>query len=618
MWGLLRRYWARRLSGREVGIWFHPEYVITDPAKALRIDHVEPRRGLFVLERLTGAGWLSASEIAQPGVASVEDLLTFHSENYVEATMDSEIIGRIFGVPAEEVEDVEILVRSARRQVAGTVEAARYVLQQPDRVAVNLGGGFHHAEPDQGSGFCIYNDVGVAIERLRKEGFNGRIGIIDLDFHQGNGFTAAYAPDPTVLTYSIHGAVWSRQAAVDDQIHLTGVVTDRRYLSALRTTLHVALERFRPELVFYLAGADVLAHDRLGGFWLSLDGAFDRDRHVAELCRERKIPMVVTLAGGYSRLAWHSTTFFVRWLLGGPARADRRLVPSREDRFDRIARELAPQDLSKIDDDSLTLTPEDVLGDLGERPRRRHFLGFYTRSGLELAFERYGLLKKIRARGFEQLELELDISDRTREVLRMRGVRRPSPTHHLLMELVVRRRFYDAPYAPGRPVEVLFVEWLLLQDPTRSFTLERPPLPGQRYPGLGIATDMQLILQKAAERLGLAAVIDRPSYIHNRLGGVKDAHFVDPRHEGRLMAMLTVLAGRDPTVVTGLVADGRLVLRSGERLEWIPADNALATTPEFEAYFESAGYRRVVREEMSRLLAEGLQIEGEPSVEATA
>lgn len=616
MLGFVRRYVVRRWTGREVGIYFHPEYALSGPARSLRVAHVEPRRGVRVVDHLARAGWISASEVRPPEVASVEDLLTFHTASYIESTMDPSVLGRVFGVPAEDIDDVEPLLRSARRQVGGTVEAARFVLGSPDRVAVNLGGGFHHAEPDQGSGFCIYNDIGVAIERLRRDGFAGKIATIDLDFHQGNGLVAAYARDPAVLTYSIHGAVWSRQEALPDQIHLTGVVTDKRYLSVLRTMLHGALDRIRPDLVFYLAGTDVLAHDRLGGFWLSLDGVMDRDRHVSELCLERKIPMVVTLGGGYSPLAWHSTMFFVRWLLGGPARADRRLAPSREVRFDRIARALEPFELSPPDGGLPTITLDDVLGDLGERPRQRRFLDFYTRSGMELAFERYGLFEKVRQRGFRRLDLEVEASDPARQVLRLRGVRPPSPTRHLLFELVVRRGLFEAPYAAGAYVEALFVEWLLLQDPTRSFTLERPPLPGQRYPGLGIAGDAQLILRKAAERLGLGAVVDRPSHVHNCLGGSKETHFIDPTYEGRLLAMLTVLAGRAPAEAAALVHDGRLVLSSGERLLWVPADHAIAVAPGFVAYFESPAYRGAARTEMSRLLAEGLKVEPPPAESA--
>ena len=448
---------------------------------------------------------------------------------------------------------------------------------------------------------------------MRRDGFAGRIAIIDLDFHQGNGLTAAYLDDPKILTYSIHGSVWSRQEGLEHQIHLTGAVTDRRYLSTLRTTLHPALDRFEPDLVFYVAGTDVLAHDHLGTFWLSLDGVLDRDRHVTELCRKAGVPLVVTLGGGYSRLAWYATFFFVRWLLGGPPRVDRKLAPSREAQFDRIARELVDHELSKSDDDELMFTAEDILGSLGARPRQQLFLDFYTRSGLELVFERYGLLDKVRRRGFRELDLEVDPSDRFRQVLRLCGVRPPSPTRHLLMELVVRRRFLAAPHAPNEQMEVLFVEWLLLQDPTRSFTLERPPLPGQRHPGLGIATDFQLLLRKAAERLGLTAVVDRPSHFHNRLGGAKNTHFIDPEYEGRLLAIFTVLAGRDPYESANLVEDGSLVLASGERLRWAPVDHALAIAPELIAYFEGAPYRAAVRESMNRWLAQGLHVEGEDS-----
>lgn len=603
----VERWRARRRLGSEVGVWYHPDYASPILTETARVANLEPHRGELVLGRLMQDGLLSPSDVRTPILASMAQLLRFHPLAYLDSTLGPETLGRIFGLEPHFIRDPDELLRWARRQVGATIAAARLASKRPGFVAMNLGGGFHHAEPEQGSGFCVYNDIAVAIAVLRSEGYADPIAIVDLDFHQGNGNSVAFADDPTVLVYSLHGAVWTHLEATEHEIHLTETVTDRRYLAALRTTLRAALVRHRPSLVFYIAGNDVLAQDRLGSFWLSMEGVLQRDVWVADAVRDVDASLVVTLGGGYSRRAWLATYQFARYLLSGAARVEPARQVDVRSQFTRIARTIDTQDL--VEEDDFELTEADVFGDLAGRAPERRILDFYSPQGVELAFERYGVLPELRKRGFADLSLEVEQAGE-QPMLRLRGRRPPQEARHLLMELLVRRKWLSLPEAGLERLEGLFVEWLLLEDPTKSFTLERPPLPGQEHPGLGIAVFVQELLVQACRRIGLHGVFDRPAHYHNGLAGAEDVFFVDPEDEGRFRALTTVLAGLAPAEASHLVHDGAVHFADGEVVEWSAALHVLPVSGALLDYFSSEGYRRAVKRALTRDLERGLHIAG--------
>ena len=608
--GILARRRARaRLGAGEVGIWYHPDYALSVLEATARVANVEPRRGELILGRLMQAGLLRPEDVRTPPMATMSELARFHPLSYLDGSMSSEILGRIFGLEPRFLQDTDAVLANARRQVGATVEAARIAATRRGFVGMNLGGGFHHAEPEQGSGFCVYNDIGVAVRALRDMGYDLPIAIVDLDYHQGNGNSVAFVDDPSVLVYSIHGSVWSHLGDTEHEIHLTGTVTDRLYLAALRSTLQSALTRQRPGLVFYVAGTDVLANDRLGSFWLSLDGALTRDRFVVDTARSIGASLVVTLGGGYSRLAWLSSFYLARFLLSGDPKVEAAPKVDVRAQFTRIARQLDTGDLTQ-QSDSFDLTEDDVYGDLTGGGRSRRLLDFYSAQGVELAFERYGILAAVAQRGFQKLRLAADFDDPTHQVVRMFGVKPPSAEEHLLLEMVVRRLWLPARGIDGpERMEVLFVEWLLLQDPTRGFTLDKPPLPGQRHPGLGISLQMQELLVQACRRLHLHGVFDRPAHFHNGLGGASDARFLDPEHEGRFRAMLTVLAGVAPADASTAVDRGALKLADGRALDWQPELHGVGVSDALVAHFESEAYRLAVRTTMARYLEQGLHLD---------
>jgi acetoin utilization deacetylase AcuC-like enzyme len=191
------------------------------------------------------------------------------------------------------------LVERARRATGATIEAAWAALT--DGAGINLGGGTHHAAPGAGRGFCMFNDVVCAIRCLRAEGMLGRVAIIDADVHQGDGTHALCAGDRDTITGSVNGGrnYPFRRVPGDVEVDLPDGTGDRDYLRAVRDVAEAVLDRARPELCFYLAGADPWEHDRLGRLAVTRDGLAERDRTVRDLLRQAGVPVVVALAGGY-------------------------------------------------------------------------------------------------------------------------------------------------------------------------------------------------------------------------------------------------------------------------------------------------------------------------------
>jgi acetoin utilization deacetylase AcuC-like enzyme len=200
------------------------------------------------------------------------------------------------------------MAERARRSVGATIAAARAALREG--VAANLAGGTHHADAHKGSGYCVFNDVAVAARLMQAEAHRTsrrptlRVAVIDLDVHQGNGTAAIFRDDDTVFTLSLHGArnFPFRKEASDLDVELPDGCTDEPYLAALDAALATLWARHGaapPGLVFYLAGADPHENDRLGRLKLSAAGMAERDRRVLQACRERGVPVALSMAGGY-------------------------------------------------------------------------------------------------------------------------------------------------------------------------------------------------------------------------------------------------------------------------------------------------------------------------------
>ena len=249
--------------------------------------------------RVLEEGLVPAERLHEPARASDDTLRLVHTEDYV-ARFDAGRLDdgelRRLGFPWSAA-----LVERSHRAVGGTCEAARAALDEG--VAMNLAGGTHHAFPDHGEGFCVFNDVAVAIRLLQQEGRVQRAAVVDLDVHQGNGTHAIFAGDASVFTFSMHGGrnYPFRKVPGDLDVELEDGTGDQDYLARLAGALPGVLARSAPDLVVYLAGADPHEGDRLGRLCLSFDGLARRDAMVLEACREVGIPVCITIAGGYGR-----------------------------------------------------------------------------------------------------------------------------------------------------------------------------------------------------------------------------------------------------------------------------------------------------------------------------
>lgn len=230
--------------------------------------------------------------------AEWDEIALAHTPEYVARLRDGSLAVpavRKLGFPWSEA-----LVNRSRRSVGGTLAALRWALVHG--AAGHMAGGTHHAFADRGEGFCVLNDLAIAIHVARRDYAVTRVAVVDLDVHQGDGTAALFRGDPAVFTLSLHGAknypFRKEQSSLD--VPLDDATGDAAYLGALDSALP-AVAAFRPELLLYQAGVDALAGDRLGRLALSHAGLRARDARVFELAARLRVPIVVTLGGGYHR-----------------------------------------------------------------------------------------------------------------------------------------------------------------------------------------------------------------------------------------------------------------------------------------------------------------------------
>ncbi|GLS29261.1 Acetoin utilization deacetylase AcuC [Mesorhizobium albiziae] len=271
----------------------HPDY----DAKLPPTHRFPMSKYTRLMESLAARDMLGGA-IEVPTPADPEWLNRAHLPAYVEQVLTCTVppkIEREIGFPID-----PRVSRRAQLASAGTVLAARLALEHG--IACNAAGGSHHARRDQGAGFCTFNDVGVAALLLLAEQLVGRVLVVDLDVHQGDGTADIFAGDPRVFTFSMHGErnYPVRKIASDLDIGLSDGTEDAAYLETLRDVLPAVMARSAPDLVFYNAGVDPHFADRLGRMKLTDTGLRERDRTVIGHFRERGIPLCGVIGGGYS------------------------------------------------------------------------------------------------------------------------------------------------------------------------------------------------------------------------------------------------------------------------------------------------------------------------------
>jgi len=263
-------------------------------------DHVFPSKKFkWLHDRMLWTRFAVKEDFAAPEPATDTDLLLAHDRAWIDKLANGTL-------SYQEILQLEVpysryLVEGFWLAAGGSMLAARLALQ--DGIGYNVGGGFHHAYPDHGEGFCAINDIAVAVRRVQRDGLIERCMVVDCDVHHGNGTAAIFAGDASVFTLSIHQynnyPVDKPPSSLD--IHLADGVGDAEYLNRLGTGYRAALQMFRPELVVYVAGADPYYDDQLGGLSLTLDGLRERDHLVIWSALQEGIPVAIVLAGGYAQ-----------------------------------------------------------------------------------------------------------------------------------------------------------------------------------------------------------------------------------------------------------------------------------------------------------------------------
>jgi acetoin utilization deacetylase AcuC-like enzyme len=548
---------------------------------------MDPLRADRILAFLSNERLVRREEISPPRPAALKNVLLVHAPEYLEALQLPETLTGILGVPVDDGELEQVLALQ-RLMVGGTIQATRWALTT-QCVAVNLGGGFHHAGRSRGAGFCVFNDMAVAIARLRQQGFAEAALIVDLDLHDGNGTREIFASDPSVHTFSIHNEHWGNTAAVaDTSIALGAGVSDELYLGTLLKTLPPVFESVRPGLVIYLAGCDVAADDAIGNWKISADGMLARDRFVVGLVGGQGARLVVVVGGGYGDEAWRYSARFFSWLLTGspiepPGNEELTLL-----RFRQIKASLDPAHLTLTKDGGgWDLTEDDLVGFLPGVPHQTRFLGYFSKVGVELLLERFGILQQIRARGFKVPLVQLELDHPLGQTVKVFG---DADRRELLAELRVHR---SSRAVPGH--EVLEVEWMLLQNPRERFADAKPALPGQQHPGLGMLPEFFGWLVVLAETLSLDGVLFHPNHYHVAALSRRHARFLAPETEALFRELQSLLAGMPLGEASRAVDEGRVLdAESGQPLRWEGWSMVLPTTVRLRERTEGAAYEAAV------------------------
>ncbi|MBI3273365.1 MAG: histone deacetylase [Planctomycetes bacterium] len=587
--------WARQAArwfGRGgVPIWYDPAYRLPITALGGQGD-LEPRRADYAAWYLREAGAARGADFRAPRRIPYADLARVHTEELLDSLTHAETLARIFATDPSDVPVDEVL-HTVRLACGGTLAAAREALRRRGPT-LNLLGGFHHAYPGRAGGLCPVNDVAVAVAALRREGFAGRVVVLDFDAHPPDGTAACLRSDPAAWVGSLSGCDWGPLEGADartvDESVLPEGAGDEAYLAALAALLG---RMPRPTLAFVIAGGDVLAGDHLGKLGLTLDGARRRDLRVLETLRGGA--SVWLPGGGRHRDAW-------KVLAGtGLALAEGSLqpIPERYDpmqtRFAWVSAHLQRRALSGIEhdrdrEDFLTTDDlEEALG-LGSAGRDRRFLGFYTAEGIEYGLFRLGILELIERLGYTHPHVA---TDRVPEGHRLRLFGSAEGKQHLLVEQVLARERI----AGG---ELLFVHWLTLRNPRAHFSSSLPQLPGQDVPGLGLSREFGELLPLVARRLGLDGVAFRPAWYHIAYAARHHFRFLEPGRQGRFEALVRDLAGTPLLTATLDVAAGRARL-DGRPYAWEAETMVAWLTPRPADLATAAAERERVRFTIERV-----------------
>ncbi len=289
---------------------YSPKHEIAQVVPAGFLTSYDIHKGLKIYKTLMASSGLGPDDFIEPAPITDEQLLLAHTADYVKTTRTTGNLARFFEYVPTGLERLSpaiaqpLIVDPLRRATGGTLYACRAALT--GGLAINLGGGYHHAQADRGRGFCMFADTAVAIKALQTEGSIRRVLIVDLDLHQGNSNAEIFAGDDTVFTFSVHGRglypFW--KATSDLDVTFERGISDDDYLKIVRHHLPGLIERTNPDLIVYIAGVDLHRDDDHQFTQVTDAGILARDLYVVQTALAQNRPVAMVLAGGYSRTSW--------------------------------------------------------------------------------------------------------------------------------------------------------------------------------------------------------------------------------------------------------------------------------------------------------------------------
>jgi histone deacetylase 11 len=258
---------------------------------------------------------IKRKDILSPARISDEDLLIVHTQEYINSLKNPMTVAEILNLDYINPWD-DYIFEYFRYSAGGTLLAAEYAMQH-NLTIFNLGGGYHHAHPNRGEGFCLINDVAIAIRKSRLPRKIQYALIVDLDYHQGNGNLLYFQNDENVFTFSMHSDNWEEISGKKNNIdiELPSHIQNEMYLKILKKELSAVFSVFQPDIVFYIAGSDAYVEDQIGDFDLNESGMLERDIFIYQESRKRNYPLVVLAGGGYGPESWKIYYNFIKWVI---------------------------------------------------------------------------------------------------------------------------------------------------------------------------------------------------------------------------------------------------------------------------------------------------------------
>jgi histone deacetylase 11 len=268
-----------------------------------------------VKDRLFREKLIRKKDVLTPLHLTEQDLELVHTREYLASLRDPMTVGKILNLDYVNPWD-DYIFEYFRYVSGGTLLAVKHALEYQTTV-FNLGGGYHHAHPNRGEGFCLINDVAIAVRKMQLAEKLRKTLIIDLDYHQGNGNLLYFEDDENTFTFSIHADRWDEIPGKSNNIdiELPGHTDDKEYLKVMKRELPPVFSRFQPELVIYIAGSDPFIDDTLGDFDLTEQGMLERDIFVYRESRRHQVPLTVLGGGGYGPESWRIYYNFIKWVI---------------------------------------------------------------------------------------------------------------------------------------------------------------------------------------------------------------------------------------------------------------------------------------------------------------